>query len=240
MNKIEYLKMFELEDSHFWFLGKRFFVDAVLNPYKKSVRRILDLGSGTGGLTKHLENYGKVMGVENYYYAVKLSRKRKLNVVKGDINNLKIGGKFDLITVFDVFYHKEIESEEVILDKIYSLLNKNGLILITDSALNLLKSEHDLAVQGKRRYTISDFEKLLKTHNFKILKKSYLYFSTFPFLLIKRFILSRFSKSVKSDVGEVNPLINKILIFILKIESRLLHFMSFPIGSSVIILARKK
>ena len=53
--------MYRLEDSHFWFVGKRYFIDSLLNKYKKGIKNILDLGSGTGGATKHLQKYGKVL-----------------------------------------------------------------------------------------------------------------------------------------------------------------------------------
>ena len=58
----EYKKMFLIEDQHFWFLGKRMFIKILIDKYIPNKNLlILDVGCGTGGLTKFLSNYGKVI-----------------------------------------------------------------------------------------------------------------------------------------------------------------------------------
>lgn len=241
MNKIEYTKMFKLEDTHFWFVGKRYFVDRLLSNYKQRIHKILDLGSGTGGMTKHLQKYGNVTGLENYEYAIKLAKKRGVNLKKRDINNFEVNeNTFDLVTIFDVLYHQNIKNEGAILKQAYKALKKNGYLLITDSAFGFLKSEHDIVTQGKRRYSITEIRRLVENQGFKVVKASYIYFLLFPFVFVKRFILSKLFKKSTADVMPVSPVINSILLFAIKIESNLLRFVSFPIGSSVILLAAKK
>lgn len=232
--------MYKLEDFHFWFVGKRYFIDSVLKKYSKNIKNVLDLGSGTGGLTKYLEKYGAVTGIEEYPYAIKLAKKRGVNLKKANIQKLKLGNKkFDLVTIFDVLYHQDIKDESLVLKNAHKHLRKGGYLLITDSALPFLKGPHDVATLGARRYTVREMVKLVESNGFKVLKASYVYFSIFPFVLIKRLIFDRVSRSKTSDVGPINPLFNSILMFFLKIEANLLKTMSFPIGSSVIILAKK-
>jgi hypothetical protein len=55
--------MFKMEDKHFWFINKKIFVDSILLKYKSKFN-ILDLGSGTGGMTKHMQKYGSVAGIK--------------------------------------------------------------------------------------------------------------------------------------------------------------------------------
>ncbi len=241
MKKVEYLKMFKLEDSHFWFIGKRFFVKETLSQYQREIKRILDLGSGTGGMTNYLKEFGSVIGIEKNPLAVKLAKRRGLEIKQKDINQVgKEQARFDLITLFDVLYHKDVKSESEVLKNIKHLLRKNGLVLITDSAFEFLKSKHDTEVRGKKRYRLDELSKIVKASGFKVLKKSYIYLSIFPIVLIKRKILDRIFETKESDVQPMSRITNFILTLFIKIESIIFKYISFPFGLSVLILARKK
>ncbi len=241
MNKQEYVKMFELEDSHFWFLGKRFFVDVSLNKYRSKIKTILDIGSGTGGMTKHLTKFGSVVGLEKNNLAIKLSKTRNIKIVGGEADNLKFpNAKFDLVTIFDVLYHKNIKDERKVIKETYRVLKTNGLLLITDSAHNFLQSSHDIETQGKARYSLQEMVNLVESNKFEIIKASYIFFGLFPIVALKRLVTDKILGKSGSDVAPVSPLINQILICYLKLESFLFHFIDFPTGTSVFVLARKK
>lgn len=232
--------MHELEDTHFWFVGKRYFVSAILDNHKSQIKEVLDLGSGTGGMTKYLEKYGKIRGVEINKIAINLAQKRGLKIRKGNVQNLRLGQKkFDLITIFDVLYHKNIKDEKKIFKKIKNNMSKNGYLLITDAALPILASKHDKALSGKRRYKLSDMEKLLNNSDYKIIKKSYIFFSIFPVIFIKRLFLDKLFKNKASDVKPISKFLNYFLLKILYIESIFLKYFSMPIGSSILVLAQK-
>ncbi len=240
MEKIEYIKMYELENYHFWFLGKRLFADTIISPYKKQIKSILDLGAGTGGMTKYLEKYGKVTGIEKNPIAINLAKKKGINIIQKDIQKIKTNKKkYDLITMFDVLYHKNIKDESEMIRLSRKLLKSHGLLLITDSALKILASKHDTAVQSKTRYSLKEMESILVHENFKILKKTYIYFLIFPFVFIKRVLIDRLIKDNSSDVKRVGKITNKILLKAIYLESQLLKYISFPIGSSILILAQK-
>lgn len=232
--------MNELEDTHFWFLAKREFVNSVLYQYKNYIKNILDVGSGTGGMTKHLYKFGRVVGIENNDLAISLSKKRRLKIIKGKAQKLPFtSNSFDLVTFFDVLYHKKIGEEKGVLDEAYRVLKPNGYILITDSAFEFLKSGHDIATQGKKRYRLGDIITLLHNSKFEIIKKSYIYFSIFPMVIVKRILINKVLNKNDSDVASVQSIINNILYKILKIEAFFLRYISFPFGSSVLVLAKK-
>jgi len=243
MKTEEYIKMRKLEDSHFWFLGKRFFVKTYLKkadfPKRKKLK-ILDLGCGTGGMTNFLKAFGTVTGIEGSEVAVDFSRKRGLNVFKQDINEFSISGSFDLVTLFDVLYHENIKDEVEILKKVKKILMPGGYVLITDSALDILKSKHDEEVMGKRRYTVKSMDDLVKQSGFEIVNSSYIFFSIFPLIFLKRTVLDKLFPAKKSDVGTVDGITNSFLLNLLKIEAYFLNFFSFPLGSSIIVLAKNK
>lgn len=232
--------MYLLEDSHFWFVGKRLFIKTYLDPIKSNIHNILDIGSGTGGTTKFLEKYGKVIGIEKNNYAISLAKKRGLRIIKGEAEKLPFkNNSFDLVTIFDVLYHKDVKNVKKAILEAKRVLKQNGYILITDSALNFLKGSHGYPTYEKRRFTTGELIDALRNNGFATIKHSYIYFSIFPLVFIKRKIIDSFYKNNHSDVNKIASIFNWVLIFLLKLESILLKLISFPIGSSVIVLAKK-
>lgn len=232
--------MARVEDKHFWFIGKRFFINQILSDLVKKDAKILDLGSGTGGLTKHLTRFGNVTGIEKSRYSANLARKRGLKVLISSVDRIPFKKpKFDLITIFDVLYHKNISDERTVIKNAFKVLKREGYLLITDSAFPFLAGNHDIATQGKARYTKSDMEKIILSQNFKIVRSSYIFMSLFPVVLLKRRILDNLFKSETSDVFETNKIINTIFLWIINLEAYLFKYINFPFGTSVIVLAQK-
>ncbi len=243
MKKIEYQAMFKLENEHWWFLAKRMFVNSFLNNHNllsKNGLKILDLGCGTGGMTNFLKKFGQVTGVEQNKKAIDCCRKNNVQVIKASIEKIPIKElKFDLITIFDVLYHKNV-NESLVLREVQRLLKNNGYLLLTDCALPLFWSVHDEQMMAKKRFTKRELEYMLKKNNFSIIKSSYIYFVTFPFFILQRFFL-KFSKiQSRSVISKLPNLLNAFLLFLVEIEAFLLHYIkTWPIGSSIIILAKK-
>lgn len=232
--------MYMLEETHFWFVGKRLFIKVLLNKYRDKIKNILDIGCGTGGTTKFLEGYGKVIGLEIDNYAIKFAKKRGVKVIKGNAERLPFASKsFDLVTILDVLYHKNVVSVKKVIQESYRVLKSGGYLLITDSAFDFLKSGHDKRMGGKRRFLISSLIKIIIDSRFEIIKKSYIFFFIFPLVLLKRKIIDFLIKNSSSDVYRINPCLNKLLVFLIYFEVFLIKYFSFPFGSSLIILARK-
>lgn len=239
MKKSEYEKMYLLENSHFWFVGKRYFIQAYLNIIKSRVDGILDLGCGTGGTTKFLQRYGKVTGVEKNPSAIFLAKKRGIKIVKGDAEDLPYKkDSFDLITLFDVLYHKDVKNVEKAVKEVRKVLKPTGFLLITDSAFDILKSSHGVSVFEGRRFTLKNLEYILNKSGFEIIKSSYIFLSIFPLILFKRFFVDKLIKS-ESDLFRPPEFVNLLLKLILKAEALLLNYLKLPLGSSLIILAKK-
>ena len=232
--------MFSLEDKHFWFLAKRLFADVFIKPIKGQISKILDVGCGTGGMTHHLSKYGAVEGIDSDKNAVKYSLKRKIKVRFGDANRMSgIKDKYDLVTLFDVLYHNNIPDPKRVVKNVAAIINKGGYLLITDSAMSCLFSSHDLQLGGARRFSSSEMRIMLEQSGFQVVRMSYIYFSIFPLVFLRRVILDKFDAK-GSDVEEVNPPINILLLFLLRIEAYILKWFDFPWGSSIIALAKKK
>ena len=243
----EYEIMYRLENSHWWFVAKKRYIKIILDYHlKEKGGNILDVGCGTGGMIDLLKNYGPVFGMDCHGAACEYSRQRnKFPLIKGDANKLPFKkGTFHLVALLDVLYHQHILDDEEVLAQIYTLLAPNGLLLITDSAFEFLKSTHDIAVMARHRYTLKELNAKLKSSHFSIQQSTYLYFIIFPVVVLSRLLgkltLFFFKPTIHSDLKQTNPFLNKFLVALLGWEGSLLKLFNFPWGSSLLILGKKR
>lgn len=244
MNKDEYQKMYNLENSYWWHVGRQSVISSLLNLClsKKENLKILDIGCGTGANFKILEKFGKVTGVDSSKEALKFCHKRGFNNVRlGKAERLDFKNEsFDLISALDVLEH--LEDDQKALREFYRVLKKGGQVLITVPAYRFLWSEHDEALHHRRRYMASDLHRRLNNAGFSVLKRSYVVSFSFPAIFAYKLFRGLFPKSLDSPKTSYIILpkaINNFLILLLKLEAFLLKYIDFPIGTSIVSVARK-
>lgn len=239
METEEYRQMYEVEEFHWWFASKREFVYTYLDGLDLNSRFILDVGCGTGIMSQFLEQFGKTVSIDYSLSALRFCQQRKLKrVCQG--NGLQLpfqDNSFDLVTAFDILYHQWIVDDRVALKEFHRILKPQGRLLITDSAFQFLYSSHDRAVLARERYTLPTMAKRLQESGFRICKSSYTFFSTFPIVLVVRLFESLFQAQAQSNVTKPSWLVNTILTQVMKWEASLLNHISFPFGSSILVLA---
>lgn len=230
--------MDKLEDTHWWFIAKRGFIESLFPKAEKL--RILDIGAGTGGTTDFLKRYGVVVGLENSPLAIKLARAKGLKIIKGNAQKLPFEENlFDIVTIFDVLYHQDVKSDIKVIKEAHRVLKKGGVIIITDSTLEFLRSGHDKVVHTRHRYTSRELKQKVERGGFRVEKSSYIFFFVFPMVFISRMI-GKFSKKEDSDLKMLPKFINKALISLCSFEALFLKYLNLPIGSSLIIRAKKR
>lgn len=236
MEPASYKQMYALEDTHWWFLAKRLYVSRLLPKPERSLN-ILDVGAGTGGMSVFLGRWERVKAIEISRQAISYLRRRKLQFVRQDIiTSLEPKNFYDLVFLCDVLYHRNISDDITVLKKVYSYLKPGGLLYIADSALPLLYGHHDVVMKARERYVLSDLSKKVTSCGFSIQKKSYVFFFIFPIVLFVRLL----GKYVSFEtMGQVSLPVNTILLYLCRLESLLLKHIDYPIGSSLIILAKK-
>ena len=241
----EYEKMYNLEDSYWWFVGKRRIAQNLIEEFVPLNQReaILDVGCGTGATMCFLDCYGRAYGIDISETALCFCRERDLaRLSRASALRLPFADdSFSLITAFDVLYHEEVVEDLTALREFHRVCKKGGSVLISEPALNFLWSGHDSAYHSKRRYVASELKSKLEEVGFQVVKLSYsnalLFPMIFAFRMWKR--LSRPSPEDHSDLKALNPYLNKVLLAVYHLEASLVRKTRLPIGSSVVCVARK-
>ncbi len=238
----EYRNIYQNEATHFFYVNTHGTVISFIKKYFtiKSRIKILDAGCGTGLLLKKISPFGQVYGVDNHQEAIALSRKRGLkNVRLASVSSLPFKPEtFDLITCIDVLYHKDISSDRKVLKEFYRVLKPGGVLILKNPAYDWLRGHHDSIVHTAHRYTKSELNSKLQRAGFKIKKITYAYTFIFPFVLLKR-VSGRFFKNSSSDVEEIPQFLNKLLLTLQTIETRIILIFNLPFGLSIYSVCQK-
>ena len=244
MEKEEYSKMYELELDYWWFKGKRFLVKIWLDKYFSNRKNltILDVGCGTGMNMQLLEQYGLVYGLDASDDSLSFCKKRGLNnLAKASAENIPCKNDcFDIVTMLDVLYHKNIRDDNRALKEISRTLKKDGILIITDSAMKCLWSRHDIAVHAGRRYNKMELQKKLENTGFKIEKISYFNFLLFLPVFVSRKICNFAGAGPKSDIQKINPFLNTLIHKYYSFEVYLLKYLNYPWGISIFAIGKNK
>jgi SAM-dependent methyltransferase len=241
----EYSIMFEMEDTHWWYLGHRHLYLSLLDKYcpKESRGRVLDAGCGTGGITQWFrDNFhpAYLAGIEIHEEAAARCRERGLDDVSCcSVEDIQFPeDSFDLAICLNVLYHREVKSELEALKEIRRVLAPGGYLLVSLPALHILRGSHDLAVGGVRRYRSKELEELIVEAGFEPVRVTYFSMFLLPIMTAFR-IWSRIKdgKDIHSDFWLLPAPVNRALESLLVFESHLARSRDLPIGSSLVALA---
>jgi SAM-dependent methyltransferase len=246
MEHIEYEIMAAVEDAHWWYRGMRALSAAWLDLAYQRRRdlRVLDTGCGTGGNGEFLQRYGCVTGLDLSALALQLGARRLPGkLTRGSVVTLPFAdAAFDLVTSFDVLYHRAVIDEGAALAETWRVLRPGGRFLLRLPAYRWLSSKHDRSVHGRYRYTARETRALLLTSGFEIERISYINSLLFPIPVMQRLaerVLPQLQRS-GSDLELPSPLVNGTLQAVLYSEAAWLRCGGrFPFGLSVLALARK-
>lgn len=240
MNVNEYEKMYKIEATHWWSVGKRRIIQDIMTKLNANTGKILDLGCGTGFTMEMFKNYGRVTGVDNSEHALKFSKLRgQFRLIQADMaQQLPFKqNKFDTVLAFDVLEH--LEDDASVMNELYRVCKKGSYLIITVPAYQFMWSKHDESLHHKRRYSKKALRKAVQDAGFTLKKLSYFNAILFPIILTFR-ISHIFRKEVKSDFYLPIPsFINWILLSLFNMEKYFLRKISFPFGLSLLCIARK-
>jgi SAM-dependent methyltransferase len=243
MDKEVYRITYELEDTHWYFVGTRKLVlDKLtrLGKARQSRLMILDAGCGSGALMKVLEDRGTAVGIDISEEAMHYSGMRGVRyLVQGSTAMIPFkDSQFDVVFSIDVLYHQGVEDDVVALRELHRVLKEGGALVMNLPAYNFLFSSHDRVVHTRSRYTRAEITGKLCKAGFTIRKATYRNSLLFPLVLAVRVIKSVLS-SGGTDIQFTPGWLNGLLTSVLKLENGILKFINLPFGSAVFCVAEK-
>jgi SAM-dependent methyltransferase len=238
MELAEYEKMYRLEGTYWWWVGRRKIITGILDKLCAGSIKILDVGCGTGINLSYFSRYGSTVGLDISQDALRFCSQRGLsNVLQGDAERLPFeDNSFDLITALDLLEHLD---DKQALAEFHRVLKPNGFLILTVPAFSFMWSQHDEAVHHKRRYSKRELKSVIKANGFSIYRINY--WNIFLFLPI---VLMRLTKrilkntEIKTDTIELPNIVNKFLIYVLSIESYVIRYLNPPVGVSLVCVAK--
>lgn len=238
-----YRQYAELEDRHWWFVGRRRILQHVLDSALggTTALRVLDFGCGTGGWLRCLDRYGTVSAVDADEDAVRFTLSRG----RDDVQQVPSGehlpfndGTFGLVTALDVLEH--IEDDVAAVRELRRVAQPGALLLVTVPAFPFLWGDQDEISNHFRRYTPRQLQAVLEEGGFVVEHVSCFNSVLFPIVALVRTgrRLVRAARSDRTDFDLGPAWANGLLTRLLGAEAGLVARRRIPVGVSVLALAR--
>jgi SAM-dependent methyltransferase len=243
MERGEYAKLDETEESMWWFAGLHANLLAVSGG--KAVvggngAAILDAGCGTGGLLLRLGESlegAAVIGLDADFAACqRAAGKSGRPICAGSVNALPFADRtFTAIFSADVLCHGNVE-ESAALREFRRCLAADGRLILNLPAYRWLMSRHDAAVHNVRRYSAGRLNRLLRAAGLRPVYSTYWNTLLFPLMVIAR----KLARGTGSDVRIYPRPIEILCRVAVTIETAWLRAgLRLPFGGSLLTVAAK-
>ncbi len=244
MEQHTYAIMNRVEDSHWWFVGRRAILESFLSKMMPDHGdgggrpKILDVGCGTGANLEMLSQFGDSEGVDVSDDAIEFCRKKGLTVHKGLAERLPFEDEsFDFVTALDVVEH--LDDDIAGLGEMLRVLKKGGETLIFVPAFMWLWGVQDDISNHRIRYTKKQIVKRLKQAGFIVERATYANWTFFVPILAGRTIMKITGIKPESENNVNISALNGFFGKLFSSERFWLKRFNFPFGVSIVITAKK-
>jgi glycosyltransferase involved in cell wall biosynthesis len=200
-------------------------------------RRILEVGSGTGLLTRYLASRGDLVATDLDGEYVELLGRTYADNPHVAVRQLDLGrladadlerGRFDTVICSNVLEH--VENDQGALDAMHELLAPGGRVVLVVPAIKALYGEIDRAIHHYRRYSTDELQATLHAAGLDVEHLSYFNMLGVPGWYLNSKLLRR------RTVPGIQARINDTLVPFLRLERRF----GPPIGMSLIAVGRRQ
>jgi SAM-dependent methyltransferase len=240
LERAVYDRMRELEQAHWWFVGRRELLGRVIGGLELSRdAKILEVGCGVGGNLPLLRRFGAVEALEpdaesRDYVAARLG----VTVADGRLpDGLPYQDRaFDAVCSFDVLEH--VEEDAASTRRLAELVAPGGYLVATVPAYRWMWSRHDELHHHRRRYTRAEFEALFRQAGLKVVKASYFNTLLFPLAVAAR--TAKRWLGLKGEDDRMPPgWLNRLLTRVFRWEATWVAQGAMPFGLSILVVARR-
>lgn len=245
MEQHTYGIMNDVEDKHWWFVGRRAILESFLQRIaddlktKHETLRILDVGCGTGANLEMLADFGNSEGVDVSDDALEFCRKKGLKVHKGLAESLPFEDEsFEIVTALDVVEH--LDDDVAGLKEMHRILKTGGKTLIFVPAFMWLWGVQDDISNHRIRYTKKQIVERLEKAGFTIERATYANWTFFAPILGGRTLMKITGIKPESENNVNISALNGVFGKIFSAEKLWLKNFDFPFGVSIVISAVKK
>jgi SAM-dependent methyltransferase len=242
--ELEYYREYaEVEDTHWWFRGRRAVLRRLLAQVARPGLRILDVGFGTGAMLRFLADYGEVIGMDASLEAIRFARERSgSSMLAGDVLHLPLRSHtVDVVTAFDIIEH--VDDDAAALAELARVCRPGGYVVLTVPAFPFLWGIQDVISHHRRRYTQRELGARVEAAGLRI--RTLTHFNALLLPAVAAVRLARRLRGAqpgppKSDFTLTRPgLLNDMLTRIFAAEGLLVAHWRLPVGVSLICLAER-
>lgn len=241
MERSVYSHMADLDQKHWWYLGRRRvlarLIDRLVRPPAQA--KILEIGCGTGHNLAMLQQFGEVDAVE-LDASVREIAERRLGrkVMSARLPELEEvpDERYDLIAAFDVIEH--IEGDDAALNAIAGKLRSGGKLAMTVPAHPWMWSAHDVINHHKRRYSKRTLTALIERSPLRLDGIGYFNSALFPLAAAQR-LASKAMRKDDAKLGIPPAPVNALLTSIFAFERHTIGRLPLPPGLSLYAIASK-
>ena len=209
---------------------------------------ILDFGAGAGEGIQFWRKYGEVDVVEPGHFFLSLLRKESMirTILSNNWEETLPYDTYDFVLLLDVIEHLDFPSQ--VLSRLSFSTQKGGYLIVTVPAYQWLFSNHDVALDHRKRYTRNALKNEMPK-NLELIKISHFITILFPIAvgirLFSRLKYLLFNSQDSKKVLRKQPssqlrFLEKILKKVMSIEvNKILKGVNMDFGLSIVAVYKK-
>jgi SAM-dependent methyltransferase len=237
-----YRSLAEREDHYWWHQSRYRLALASLRRHgrRPAGLRVADVGCGTGGFLRHLQQRG-VRDLAGFDYSAEVLEGIRSDGIRTAAVDFEQrfdlpGGPWDVVSCLDVLEH--IRDEDGFLQSVRANLVPGGCLVLTVPAHAFLFSEWDRQLQHFRRYSRRGLRQRLEKSGFRVREVSCFFSFVLPVALARKWVGYHDGRE-GCEFPPVPAALNRLLLTAATAERWWLAAGFLPLGTSVFALAER-